>query len=101
MLGSVGGYPTSLRLIIALLGESVLTADLLSGELRYLVMFFSRTYLDTLEDRTIILLRQLCIAPVSEVGEEDLRGADSLLMDIPTSGRQVTRRQDIVVRFNP
>ena len=30
-------------------------------------MFFSRTYLDTLEDRTIRLLRQLFIAPVSNV----------------------------------
>ena len=35
-------------------------------------LFFSRTYLGTLEDRTIRLLRQLFIAPVSEVGEEDL-----------------------------
>ena len=37
-----------------------------------LVMFFNWTHLDTLEDRTIRLLRQLFIAPVSEVGEEDL-----------------------------
>ena len=65
-------------------------------------MFFHRTYLDTLEDRTISLLRQLFMAPVSDVGEEDTcGGADSLLMDKPSSGRQVTGWKDIVVRFNP
>ena len=65
MLRSAGGYPTSLSLIVALLEESVLLADSLSGELRYLVMFFSRTYLGTLEDGTIRLFRQPFIAPVS------------------------------------
>ena len=54
-------------------------------------MFFSLTCFDTLEDRAIKSFGQLIIAPVSEVGEEDLRGADSLLMDKPSSGRQVTR----------
>ena len=54
-------------------------------------MFFNRTYFDTLVDKAIRSFGQLIIAPVSGVGEEDLGGADSLLMDRPTSGRQVTR----------
>ena len=40
-LRSAGGYPTSLRLITALLEESILLAGSLSGELRYMVVFFS------------------------------------------------------------
>ena len=40
-LRPAGGYPTSLRLITALLEESILLAGSLSGELRYLVVFFS------------------------------------------------------------
>ena len=65
VLRSARGYSTSLRLITALLEESILLAGSLSGELRYLVVFFNRTYPDTLEDRTIRLPRPTFIAPVS------------------------------------
>ena len=57
---------------IAWLEEGILLAGSLFGELRCLVMFFSRTCLGTLVDGTIRSLGQLLIAPVSEVGEEDL-----------------------------
>ena len=75
-LSSAGGYPTSLRLITALLGESALTCWITLWGIK-IYWLCSSAYLGTLVDRTIRLLGQLIIAPVSEVGEEDLWDADS------------------------
>ena len=71
-LRSTGGYSVSLIFDDFAWRDMYCLVEPLSGELRYLVVFFSRTYLDTLVDKAIRSFGQLIIAPVSEVGEEDL-----------------------------
>ena len=68
---SAGGYSISLMFDDLLGEECIVFVEPLSGELRYMVMFFSRTYLGTLVDRATRSLGQFIIAPVSDVGEED------------------------------
>ena len=72
MLRSAGGYPTSLRLAVTLLGESVLTYRLtLWGiEMHWLCSSADHTWY--LVDIAIRSFGQLNIAPVSDMGEEDL-----------------------------
>ena len=69
MLRSAGGYPASLSLIVALLGESALTAYSLGD---------GDTWLCSLAEFTLVpwwteqldRFRQLIIAPVFDVGED-------------------------------
>ena len=57
-----------------LLGESMADSGLTLRGVKVSWSFFSRTYLGTLVDRATRSLRQLIIAPISDVGEEDTCG---------------------------